>query len=218
MGMHIGLIAGRIPVARLREAMLQAWPELEVVASQERFADVGAMSAWMDSQQRGVPAGGSSVSRVEVYGFWQDGAWGGLLDPTYVLPSDAAGLYSLSAEIGTVVSLVVETVTGCAYFTCFEAGRLRRMINYSDGEVTTQGDPLPEEAGIDLSEFYMDEAGALCRAFGLSTLEATPKSHSFEAIGVIDHTDYSDVRAELANRARDNEADLPRTKAWWKFW
>ena len=56
MGMHIGLIAARVPTPRLRGAVLEVWPEFEIVESENDLADAEALWAWIEAHEDRVPA------------------------------------------------------------------------------------------------------------------------------------------------------------------
>jgi hypothetical protein len=192
MGMHIGLVAAKTSVAQFREVFSRTWTKFETVAYDDKLPDANAMWAWKASHEKFVSAADWTKDNPgrEVYVFWQDGPWAIMMDPSYTLASDEEGLKNLSTLIGTVVSFVVETAGGCAFFWCFEDGSLRRKIIDNDTDVSTEGKPLPEEAGIDTSNY--DEVGAesLWKAFGISSYEDMPTSVGCQAICVIDRTDY----------------------------
>lgn len=192
--MHIGLVAAKASVAEFRDAFSDAWPQLEVVASEQNLADPNAMWAWKDSQEQFVSAADWTKDNPgrEVYCFWQDGSWAVMLDSSYALASDEEALKVLSAKLGTVLSFVVETAGGCAFFGCYENGKLRRQINNNDGDISIDGQPLPEENGIDVNNYYMDETEALWKAFGFSRYEEMPTSQGCQTICVIDQTDYGE--------------------------
>jgi len=192
MGMHIGLVAAKGSVAQFRDAFSIVWPQLEIVASAENFPDPNAMWQWKESHEEFVSAADwtkDNASR-QVYCFWQDGPWAVLLDESYLLSSDEEALKVLSSKVGTVLTFVVETAGGCAFFACYENGTLRREISYNDGEVSTDGEPLPEETGINVNHYYMNETEALWNAFGFSRYDEMPTSEECQAICVVDHTDY----------------------------
>src|SRR3990172_1007268 len=128
MGMHIGLVAAKTSVARLRKAFSRAWPRFEIVASEENLPDANAMWAWKESQEQFVSAADWTKDNPgrEVYVFWQDGPWAIMMDESYTLASDEEGLRILSTQIGTVLSFVVETAAGSAEFSCFANGPLLR--------------------------------------------------------------------------------------------
>jgi len=193
MGMHIGFIAAKTSVAKLREAFSNNCTDFEIIVSDGNFPSLDAIKVWRKSHGHYVTTGGleGDLGR-DVYVLWQDGPWAIMMEDTYVLPSDEEILAQLSMEFGTVLSFVVETTGGCAYFCCFENGKLRRKIDCVDTDVSSEGDPLPEEADIDISSnYYMDETEALWRAFGLSPFDG-PSSRGYQAIGVIDPTDESE--------------------------
>lgn len=171
-----------------------AWTNLEVVASDEALQDANAMWEWKESHEQFVSAAEASEDNPEreVYLFWQDGPWAVMLDESYTRASDEEALKHLSKEIGTVLSFVIETTGGSVSFYCFQDAQMRRSIHHSDGEVTAEGQPLPEEGSIDTQGFYVDEIEALWRAFGISAYDEMPTSEGCQAICVIDHTDYGD--------------------------
>jgi hypothetical protein len=134
-------------------------------------------------------------------------------DPSYVFAMDEPALQRLSAEFGVVISFVVESAAGCAYFLCFENGSLRRKISYSDEDWSCQGEPLPEEAGIDVDKFYMDETEALWKAFCISPYDMMKNSTKCQAICVVDHTEYEHRSASVPDTK-----PITARKPWWKFW
>lgn len=192
MGLHIGLVAARAPFAQLRDTFLRLSPAFDLVESAD-FTDGEALLDWKESREHIVPATEWSKANPgrDVYAFWQDSKWGVLMDSSYVLPSEEDRLAELSRYLGLVVSLVIESASGCALFYCFKEGRERRMINYTDGDLATRGDPLPHEAAIDIKNFNEDQAEALWTAIGLSSLETTLTLKPLHAMCVVDRTDYS---------------------------
>ncbi|WP_145448292.1 hypothetical protein [Gimesia panareensis] len=195
MGMHIGLIAAKSSVAEFLKAFSQVFPHLEIVDAAGDFPDTDSIWEWKDTHEEFVSA---SAWRKDnpgktVYLLWQDGPWTLLFDPTYVLPASDKELAVLSNEMGPVLSFVVETAGGCACFWCFEKGELRREVINNNTEMQQQGAPLPEEAGIDMDQYYMDETEALWSAFGISVYESMSSPEGCQAICVVDHTDYSNL-------------------------
>lgn len=224
MGIHIGLIAAKVPVAKLREAVLRTWNEYEVIASEDVSSD-DALWAWKEAHEVFVSAAEWSPTNrgTTIFAFRQDGPWAIMMDWSYVLASDEEKLPALSGQLGTVLSLVIETAGGSAYFSCSEDGRLRRMINNSDGEMFFKGEPLAEEAGLNVERFYIEESEALWKAFGLSPPEAEA-TQGIQAICVADHTDYSQempvaTQQPTSGRGTTGQANAQtRKRPWWKFW
>jgi hypothetical protein len=194
MGMHLGLIAAKAPVAKLKAAFLTVCPQFELVATKEDFNHADEIWAWKEANEEFVSAADWSMDTPgkSVYMFWQDGPWALLLDPEYTLASDEDVLLDLSSELGTVLSFVVESASGCAFFWCLENGSLRRKICNSDGEIEIDGEPLAEESGIDPNSFYMDETESLWKAFGIAPHEKFQSPIGCVAVSVIDRTDYND--------------------------
>jgi len=226
MGMHLAFVAARTNVTRLREAFLRAWPQYELAATTEHLENANAMEAWKDSHQQEVMVADWSKDNPGrmVFMFWRDGPWATFMDEGYTHATDHDALKRLSAEVGTVIAIVVESASGSAHFSSCESGQLRRAIDNSDTDVTTEGEPLLQEAGIDISKYYMDESEALWLAFGLSPFDALPTSHDCQAICVIDRTDYSDLLKPARDRSLSPAPQSPRSapatpkRPWWQFW
>jgi hypothetical protein len=141
------------------------------------------------------------------------------MDFSYVHAGDQKALQQLSTRFGMVLSFIVESAGGCAYFWGFEAGQLRRMIQNIDGVLTSSGVTLPQEEGIDVGSYYMEETGQLMRAFGLSTPENLPVVSTAVGIATIDRTDYS-KRARIVSGLKESKKNSPSRseKPWWMFW
>jgi hypothetical protein len=149
--------------------------------------------SWMDDHEHDVSAAEwtkENPGRLCLF-FSQDGPWAIMMDPSYTLASDQKAQKTLSEKFGTALAFVVESVTGCASFVCYERGQLRRAIHRLEGDMKTEGTALPEEKGIEVNDYYMDETESLMRAFGLSFLETFPIPTATIAIEVTDRTDYS---------------------------
>ena len=213
MGMHFGLIAAKAPLSEFRAAFAEVWPDLEIAASADAFRNADDIWSWKSANERFVSAAKWTKENPgsEVYVFCQDGPWAVLLDFSYVLAGDEAALQQLSARFGSVLSFIVETAGGCAYFWSFESGEMRRMVQNIDGKFEASGESLPQEVGIDVEGYYMDETEQLMRAFGLSSPEDLPVVSSAVAIATIDRTDYTPLA--------DNGTAAPiGARPWWKFW
>jgi hypothetical protein len=216
MGMHVGIVAARCSVNELREAFSIAWPAFEVASSADALPDASSLWAWKESHEQFVSASEWTKENPGSYVvmFWQDGPWAAMMDPSYVLATDKEALQRLSGRLGEVLSFVVESAGGCADFMAFGNGRLRRSISNSDGDIAIEGQALPEESGIDVSSFYMDETEALWRAFGFSDLDRVPTDVGCQAVCVIDRTDYG--KDALSNPFQP--AVDPPQKPWWQIW
>ncbi len=193
MGMHLGLIAVQATVEDFKEALLKCSPQLELAESNRDFQTVDEIWQWKDTHSEFVSSADWSLDNPgkSVYLLWQDEAWALLLDPEYVRCSDEKLLGALSEQFGRCLSFVVESAGGCAMFWCFENGVMQRMIAYTDGQAELQGQPLAEEEGIDVNNYYMDETEALWQAFGIHARKCLEESTDCLAISVIDRTDYS---------------------------
>lgn len=221
MGMHFGLIAAKVPLSQFRAAFSETWPELEVVASANGFGNADDIWFWKSANERFVSAQHWTKENPgsEVYVFCQDGPWAVLMDFSYVLAGDEEALQQLSTRLGSVLSFIVETAGGCAYFWSYEAGQMRRMIQNIDGELTSSGASLAQEEGIDEGRYYIKETEQLMRAFGLSRPENLPIASTAVAIATIDRTDYTQAAGSVnGGKSSAQESSSPGTKPWWKFW
>ena len=190
--MHFGLIAVKAPLSEFKAAFSETWPELEIAASADGFGDADDIWSWKTANERFVSAKKWTKENPgsTVYVLCQDGPWAVLMDFGYVLASDEEALQQLSARFGQVLSFIVETTAGCAYFWSYESGKLRRMIQNIDGELTSSGVSLPQEEGIDAKTYYMAATERLMQAFGLSLPEGLPVASTAVAIATLDRTDY----------------------------
>lgn len=193
MGLSFGLMAVRAPVALLIEAFPRVWPEFEIIRAQTGFSDAAAALRWMGDNAKFVSARDWHVDNpgTQCLLFAQEGEWATMWDPTYTLSGDEKALKNLSLLHPTVLSFLVESSGGCAFFWHYRSGSLRRAI-INDGLATKhEGEPLPQEKGIDTSRYYIKETEALMDAFGLSFIERYGSLASATAVAVADRTDYS---------------------------
>lgn len=230
MGMHFGLIAAETSVEKLLVAFEEAWPQLEIIASQRNFADEAALHTWTAAHDQ--PPGSCEWSKENpgrsVYVIYQEGRWAVIFDPNFALAFDMDNLKSVSRTLGRVLSFVIQTTSGSAHFTCFDDGSVHRSIRHEDGETIVEGEPLPEEDGIDIAQYYMSETDSLMQAFGLTLLDTFPDNRIYSAICVVDHTDYGELLKKLRNAPpaggasvkEDHKTSPLSTKPapWWKFW
>jgi hypothetical protein len=221
MGMHFGLIAAKAPLSEFRTAFSETWPDLEVATSADGFATVDDIWSWKSANERFVSARSWTKENPgsEVYVFCQDGPWAVLLDFSYVLVGDEKALQKLSSRFNSILSFIVETTGGCAYFWCYESGHLLRMIQNIDGESSSSGEALLQEKDIDVGSYYMEETEQLMQAFGLSKPEDLPVAATAVAIATIDRTDYSQLAARAdGDNIGGQESPSRGAKPWWKFW
>jgi hypothetical protein len=222
--MHFGIVAVKAEVAHFIEAFTTAWPRHEPSA-RVSLAGLEALDAWIRATQRAVYAANWSVGDpgTDAFGFWQDGEWAVMLDPSYVQASDGQALAMLSERFGRVLSFVVETSGGCAFFDAYERGRRIRRIQAIDGEVKAEGERLPQEAQLPESRYDIEETDQLQRAFGITPLQRLPGDVRVEGVAFIDRTERP-VRKKRESKAKDAAATVPTRaspapkKPWWRFW
>lgn len=209
--MHYGFVAVPSTVERFTGAFNDVWPNHQPTTT-AKLSSIDAYLAWKSENERFVSARDWTPDNpgIEVYGFVQDGRWAALLDTSYVLSSDKEALSKLSGLFGRCVSFVIETAGGAASFMCFERGQLLRSIDSVDGNVRTSGDPIPEEAGLRIDNYYMEETEELQRRLGFRFLTDVPPTE-VTAMAVADRTDYSGL-------LKQTEAPDPPKKPWWRVW
>jgi hypothetical protein len=215
MGMHLGIVAMRAQMAQLVDAFAAAWPHHELQA-RVRLSGLEALDDWMRATQRRTAARGERAS-VEVFGFWQDGAWAVLYDPSYAQASDRRALAALSERFGLVLSFVIETAGGCAFFDAFDGGHLVRKIQSIDGQLHAEGAPLPQEAGLPQDRYFTDETRRLQRAFGLSCVDALPADTPVVGAAYLDRTDGGAPPSRRPATPAAAPAPAPK-RAWWRVW
>lgn len=211
MGVHYGFIAVSSTVERFVDAFTKVWPQHEL-GKRATLSSLDGFLLWKNENESFVSARDWTADNpaTEVYGFVQDGNWALLLDTSYALCSDKEALVKLSDVFGSAVSFIIETGGGAVSFLSFTQGCLNRSIDSVAGNVTTTGNPLPEEFGLPIDRFYVSEAKELQRRLGLRFPD---ESASTEVLGVAvtDRTDYSSLLAT-------QPITEPRRKPWWQLW
>lgn len=210
LGMHYGFVAVPAAVEALEREFAAVWPHYQLTHS----AALASLDDWFDWKRRNerfVAARDWTPENldVEVFGFLQDGDWAVLLDTSHTLTTNAEALARLSLTFGRCLSFVIETAGGCASFAAYRQGQLQRSIDNVDGKVDTQGQPLPEEEGLDIGGYYMDETEALQQRLGFRAFSGEAPI-GILAIATVDRTDYSEQLPRIA--------PLLEKKPWWKLW
>ena len=215
-GMHYSILAVRADVAQLVAAVPLAWANREP-AQTATVAGFGELHDWSRANQRVVTSapGAPTGPGIDVFGFWQDGAWAVTMDASHVMLADAEALQAVSERFGRALCFSMETTSGCAFFDAYEGGRRVRSLRACDGDLTSEGERLPEEAHLPRKRFYMREMDRLQEAFGLSPPGDLPDDQAVLAAAFIDHTDYAALRREHETlMAESKRANRP----WWRFW
>ena len=221
----MGIVAVKGDVAELIAVFTEAWPNFE---AKSRAAMVGAGTLWNWIKDNERPVYGSAWSPgnpgTSGFGFWQDGEWAVMLDPDFVQAADGPGLVRLSERFGLVLSFIVETAGGCAFFRAFDRGQLLRSIDWN-GELASQGNPLLQEAGLATDCYYVDETEQLQVNFGITPLERLPGDLPCTGAVFIDRTDYSALvqtraarRASTEARPEHSPSAASQVRPWWRFW
>ncbi len=136
-----------------------------------------------------------------------------LTDFSMCMMADEATLSRISEEISPVLIAMTQGTAGCASFHKYATGQLVRAIDYVDGEVTMQGTPIPEEAGIDVNNLYDAELERLWQRHGLSGLLFNAKMSNIVCLHLLDHREE-----RLIEEMKAQNAARPVRKRWFQFW
>jgi hypothetical protein len=164
-------LAARCEIPQLQAAMLAAWPALEVAEPVQELA------SWDDAYRWAGPRCGylAGDHPHDVKLLYRNGAWSVISDLSTCMASDAELLADLSRRLGRVIVATTQGTVGFAELQLFEAGAAVRSITGQAGRTTQTGTPIPEEEGVALEPFYLDELDTLWRRLGLSSfLEGDP--------------------------------------------
>jgi len=197
MSYTTSLIAARATPQVLRDAVLRAWPELHVVDESPTVQNLEEFDDWSRSRR----------SRAhDTKAFYQDGQWAVLLDLSMTMCADDGELAVLSHALGRIIIATTQGTAGFAEIIVVDNGVETRRITSVEGELSEGGTPLPEEAGLDLSDFYMAANEEIAHRLGLASFwgEIQPP---ILAVHVVD----SSVPEAPPPRQRPK-------KSGWKFW
>jgi len=200
--------AARCELAELQSAMLAAWPTLEVAEPAQEFA------SWDDAFQWAGPRCGylAGAHPNDVKLLYRDGTWSVVSDISTCMASDTASLAELSGRVGRVVLATTQGTVGYAELQVFEAGAAVRSIIGNGGRVTESGAAIPEEAGVALETFYLDELDTIWRRLGLSSFLAADPTGPTVALHVLDRTPLAEGPPAPTQRQSQ------RRRPWWRLW
>lgn len=93
--------------------------------------------------------------------------WTYIADPELVLMSDDVWLEFSKKWNNRVIGWVCEGASGSYGLTVFDSGQKRREVMSVAGEVVIdEGEPLPEETGVDWSEAWEDDILEIAKRIG----------------------------------------------------
>jgi hypothetical protein len=189
---------------QFREAFPIVWPHVQVEEVSAELPTWDAAYAW--SEPRCGYLKGAHPSEVHL--FVADGPRAIKLDFSTCTFDEEEMLARLSERFTTAMAFATQGTSGFAGFRLFERGTLRREIIGCGRQVTTNGEPIPAEQGLDVQQrFYLNEIRHLQRALGLSFEFSPDNLGPFVALRVI-----NTIAAALVQPAR-----APK-RPWWKFW
>jgi hypothetical protein len=139
------------------------------------------------------------------------GGWTVVMDPEMLMAVDADACARLSERFrAPVFAMICQGTSGTYAFSWYNAGQRRRFW-LSDGEVMEDdGDPIPEEAGIDLRSLFEDGVLLIMERAGLRYADLESAS-SFE-VWALDESHL------MASKAQPPAPRQRGAKPWWKVW
>lgn len=175
-------LAARCGVEDLQNAVLGIWHDFEPVGSVVEFATFD--EAWEWAAPRSGYLHGAHPDDAKL--FFRDGDWSVIADFSLCMSSEDNALAELSRRVGRVIIASAQGEAGYAEFRVFDAGALVRSIILADREITPEGEPLAEEAGMSLEKFSFENLDVLRQRFGLSSfLEQEPHGPVW-ALAIVD--------------------------------
>lgn len=209
MGITCGWVSARTSKSGLVEAMLKAWDDCEVVRTEEA-SGLDALHAEQERVRREEKERGQALSAL---GLYEVGERAVCVDPQAVLQTAGKEMGKLSELVGPTLGLTLGTHGGVAGFEYFVDGRCARRVWNDNGEVQLDGDPIAEESGIAVDEFYWEQSEQLWKAFGLGELGEWDGPLD---IVVLRNHGTERFLAELAEKRRAGAP--PGKRPWWRFW
>jgi hypothetical protein len=204
-------LAARCDLPALQEAMLEAWPTLEIAESVQSFA------SWNDAYQWAGPRCGylAGAHPHDVKLVFRDGPWSVIADISTCMASDTQSLAELSRRVGRVVVATTQGTVGFAELQVFADGTAVRSIAACEGRTTQAGAPIPEESGVPLGTFYLKELDTIWRRLGLSSFLDRDPTGPVVAVHVFDRASLTGTvpAPALARQPRRS-----RSRPWWKLW
>jgi hypothetical protein len=208
MSFSYSYLAVKCDVDELQAAFLALWPAFEVAELPQRFEYFEGAYEW--ATPRCGYLQGDHPNDVKL--LFRDNDWSVLADISMTMADDGDALAELSRRLGRVVVATTQGTAGFAQLLVFEAGTNIRSITHVNGRTDETGIPLPEEAGIPLERFYLDELDMLRKRLGLSSFLASDPAGPVVALHVLDRTPYPTAAPRVS-------APGPgRRRPWWRFW
>jgi hypothetical protein len=204
-------LAAKCELSELQEALLAAWPTLEIAEAVQTFA------SWDDAFQWASPRCGylAGTHPHDVKLLYRDGIWSVLADISTCMVEDKDSLADLSRRVGRVVAATTQGTAGFAQLLVLEAGAPTRSITGQGGHITeATGAAIAEEAGVPLGAFYLNELDTIWHRLGLSSFLNADPVGPVVALHVLDRTPMPES-APAPNLVRRRES---RPRPSWKLW
>ena len=204
MSYSYSYVAAKCEVQVLQAALLAAWPALRLEEPAQQFA------SWDSAYQWALPRCGylQGTHPNDVKLLFRNGAWSVIADISLCMSGDGGSLAALSRGVGRVVAATTQGTAGFAQLLVFEAGAAIRSITGEAGHTVETGTPLPEEAGVPLGSFYLNELDTIWQRLELPSFLGAEPGGPVVGLHVFDQTSYPQTGATKASARRP----------WWKFW
>lgn len=166
MGISCSWITAVTSAPSLEKALFAAVPELAILKRHERVS-----IDTLDEENHSLRGVKQMLSAL---GFYELGERAFCVDPSMTWAMNDEVLGAATRDAGPILSVTLATHGGCAGFAYYVDGERRRFVFNDNQNVTQSGDPLPEEQGIAVEQFYWSECENLWTKFGCGTLAQYP--------------------------------------------
>lgn len=175
-------IAARTTLAKLKEAMLSVYAEVQPTDEPaQTFADFDAVLDFC--QPRTEEIGGAPGT--DTWYFHAVGPWAVAGDLGILLHRKPDYLRQLSQRLGTeVVVCALDSAIEYAFFGLYAGGQMKRQLILENGEYEVLGLPVQAERGRPVVEFSEEEGGRIWESYGLPTFEYNPEAGPFECLAL----------------------------------
>jgi hypothetical protein len=116
---------------------------------------------------------------------WRHGEWAILGDMSLQIPKNLDALAALSARIGTLVVVSIDSGFEYAFLACCDGGKIKRLLILEDEEIVEEGLPVPAERGQHFEDFDEEAAEHIWSSYGLPTFDYDPTEGPFACATVV---------------------------------
>ncbi len=199
---------------RFLEAFREVWTHLEALEQPTCLWAWREVREWV--AKHSAAAGAETGGEPQI--FCSDGNWSVMLDFSHEIAFAEEQLCFLSEVFPRVLAVVVRGEEDVCELRSYVNGYLHRELRRDGQRMSARGEALPEEAGLDLRKFGVEQLDYIWRCCGMRSFRAMPDG-PFVATqsraedgpsNLVKDADHSGPGIALA-RGR-------RRRSWWKIW